>query len=214
MQWDLIWKAALVVVVGTLLLRVAGRKSISQMTLAQTVIMIAIGSLLIQPVTGKSVWVTFAVAGTLVATLIVLEFFQVKFDPFEKFITGRSKILIENGTLNLKNLSKLRLTVDQLEMQLRQAGVSKISDVKWATLEPNGQLGYLLQENAQPATKGDIQNIINLINTKLPTTLLVHQSAQFYNPSIPSEQPSQSAQNLFSEIPNQSKKNPPAPKLQ
>ena len=46
MDLDWIWKAVLIVLSGTLLLRIAGRKSISQMTLAQTVIMIGIGSLL------------------------------------------------------------------------------------------------------------------------------------------------------------------------
>ncbi|GGF25213.1 hypothetical protein GCM10010954_25100 [Halobacillus andaensis] len=43
------------------------------MTLAQTVIMIAIGSLLIQPVSGKNIWVTFGVGSILVLTLIVIE---------------------------------------------------------------------------------------------------------------------------------------------
>lgn len=114
MEWDWIWKAVLMVIVGTILLRIAGRKSIAQMTLAQTVIMIAIGSLLIQPVAGKNVWVTFGVGSVLVATLIVIEFLQVKSDAFEKLITGKSIPLIENGQLVEKNLKKLRLTVDQL----------------------------------------------------------------------------------------------------
>jgi uncharacterized membrane protein YcaP (DUF421 family) len=60
---DLIWKAILVVVGGTLLLRVAGRKSISQMSLAQVVIMVGIGSLLVQPIVGKSIWST-SIIGT------------------------------------------------------------------------------------------------------------------------------------------------------
>ena len=44
MEWDFVWKAILIVLAGTILLRIAGRKTISQMTLAETVIMIAIGS--------------------------------------------------------------------------------------------------------------------------------------------------------------------------
>lgn len=73
MDFDWIWKAILIVFAGTLLLRIAGRKSISQMTLAQTVIMVGIGSLLIEPVTGKDVWTTFAVGGILVLTLVIME---------------------------------------------------------------------------------------------------------------------------------------------
>lgn len=174
MEWDFIWKAILIVVAGTLLLRLAGRKSISQMTLAETVIMISIGSLLIQPVAGKNIWVTLMVGAILVLTLIIIEFVQVKGDVFETLITGKSKVLIENGTLNEKNLKKLRLTVDQLEMNLRQKNVSKISDVKWATLESNGQVGFVLKETAQPVTKKEFQQLANDIQQTLkglvPTT--------------------------------------------
>jgi len=156
---DWIWKAILIIIVGTIILRIAGRKSISQMTLSQTVIMIAIGSLLIQPVAGKNVWVTFGVGGVLVLTLIAMEFMQVKFDFMEKFLTGKSKAVIVNGQLNDQNLKKLRLTVDQLEIKLRQKSVTSIQDVKSATLEPNGQLGIELKENYKPATKQDVEEV-------------------------------------------------------
>lgn len=157
MDFDWIWKAILIVLVGTLLLRIAGRKSISQMTLAQTVIMIGIGSLLVQPVAGKSIWTTVAVGGILVLTLVLMEYAQIKSDTIEKLITGKSKVLIENGILHEENLRKLRFTVDQLEMKLRQQNIPNISDLKWATLEPNGQIGYELKEEAQPVTKRDLE---------------------------------------------------------
>jgi uncharacterized membrane protein YcaP (DUF421 family) len=176
-----IWKAILIVLIGTLLLRLAGRKSISQMTVAQTVIMISIGSLLIQPVAGRNLWTTFGVAGLLVLTLIALEYVQLKSDTLERFFSGNSLTVIENGVINEKNMKKLRFTTDKLEMRLRQVNVSRMSDVKWATLEPNGQLGYTLHPNAQPATKQDIQNIVELINTKLAypqSNLQVNQANQ------------------------------------
>lgn len=59
MDFNLIWKSILIIVVGILLIRFSGRRSISQMTISQTVIMISIGTLLIQPIANKSVWTTF-----------------------------------------------------------------------------------------------------------------------------------------------------------
>ncbi|KAB8138890.1 DUF421 domain-containing protein [Gracilibacillus oryzae] len=163
MELDWIWKAILIIIVGTLLLRIAGRKSISQMTLAQTVLMIAIGSLLIQPVSGKNIWVTFGVSAVLILTLILVEFTQIKSDKFESFITGKSIILIENGRINEQNLKKFRISVDLLEMLLRQQSIKNIKDVEWATLEPNGTLGYLLKDDAQPITKKDLKQLQNQI---------------------------------------------------
>ncbi|MFD2655943.1 MULTISPECIES: DUF421 domain-containing protein [Gracilibacillus] len=161
MQWDWIWKAVLIIIIGTFLLRIAGRKSISQMTLAQTVLMIAIGSLLIQPVAGENIWVTFGISAILIITLIVMEYVQIKSDKAEALITGKSNVLIENGQLIEENLRKYRISVDLLEMLLRQQNVQKLSDVESATLEPNGQLGYMLKPEAQPMTKGDLQQLVN-----------------------------------------------------
>lgn len=181
MELDWIWNSILVVIGGTLLLRIAGRKSISQMTLAQVVIMIGIGSLLIEPVSGESIWTTLAVGLILVLTLVIMEYAQMKSDKFEKFITGQSKIIIEDGKLNEQNLRKLRFTVDQLEMKLRQHNVAVISDVRWATLEPNGQVGYELKEEAQPVTKkeflqlqADVQQLIHLLEPAFAKGFSVH----------------------------------------
>ncbi|WP_282142493.1 DUF421 domain-containing protein [Cytobacillus oceanisediminis] len=181
MEFDWIWNSILVVIGGTLLLRIAGRKSISQMTLAQVVIMIGIGSLLIEPVSGESIWTTLAVGLILVLTLVVMEYAQMKSDKFEKFITGQSKIIIEDGKLNEQNLRKLRFTVDQLEMKLRQHNVAVISDVRWATLEPNGQVGYELKEEAQPVTKkeflqlqADVQQLIHILEPAFAKGFSVH----------------------------------------
>ncbi|WP_042143195.1 DUF421 domain-containing protein [Paucisalibacillus sp. EB02] len=169
MEFDWIWKAVLIVLAGTILLRFAGRKSISQMTLPQTVIMIGIGSLLIQPVADKNIWVTIGVGAMLVITLIIMEYTELKGAMFEKMVTGQSKVIIENGTINETNLKKVRLTVDQLEANLRQRSVAKLSDIEYATLEPNGQLGFVLKQEAQPVTKKEFQQLMNIIQQTVTT---------------------------------------------
>jgi uncharacterized membrane protein YcaP (DUF421 family) len=50
MDLSFIWKPFLLIISGILLLRISGRKSISQMTLAQTVVMISIGTIIVQPI--------------------------------------------------------------------------------------------------------------------------------------------------------------------
>lgn len=213
MEWDYLWKAVLVVIAGTVLLRIAGRKTISQMTLAETVIMIGIGSLLIQPIAGENIWTTILVGGVLVCTLLLMEYIQVKSDTFEKLITGKAKVVIENGTLNENNLRKLRLTVDQLEMMLRQNSVSKISDVKWATLEPNGQLGYELKQDAQPVTKKDFeefkQTIVNLIPSNAQLTH-INEILSLLNKKVEAE----NEEDIFAEVKNRSHKVTPPKHLQ
>ncbi len=201
MEWDFVWKAILIVFAGTILLRIARRKTISQMTLAETVIMIAIGSLLIQPVSGESIWETFLVGAILVGTLLVMEYIQIKSDRMEKWITGKAKMVIDNGTLNEQNLRKLRLTVDQLEMKLRQNSISKISDVKWATLEPNGQLGFELKDEAQPVTKKDLEEFKQVLIQLIPNNAQfthINEIVQLINKKYEV----QSQEDIFAEVQN------------
>ncbi|MHC8516864.1 DUF421 domain-containing protein [Sporosarcina sp. ITBMC105] len=167
MDFNVVWKSILIIVFGILLIRFSGRRSISQMTISQTVIMISIGTLLIQPVSEKNLWVTFVIAGILIGTLQVIEYMQMKWDVTETFFTGRSQLVIENGVLHEKNLKKMKLTVDKLEMRLRQNGIERIEDVQWATIEPSGQLGYTLKEHKKFATKEDIDQLRAMLDVLL-----------------------------------------------
>ncbi|MDF2608410.1 MAG: hypothetical protein K0S34_2610 [Bacillales bacterium] len=188
MDLHFIWKAVVIVFGGALILRLAGRKSISQMTVAQTVMMVAVGSLIIQPVSERNIWITMVITFLLVVTLIAIEYLALKYDYLEGFFYGKSIIVVENGQVNKENLRKLRLTVDMLEVRLRQQGIERISDVEWATIESNGLLGYMLKPEKKYATKEDIQKLISLFQSNSPITTIDKESSL--------------SDNLFSEVKN------------
>ncbi|WP_329602687.1 DUF421 domain-containing protein [Terrilactibacillus tamarindi] len=184
-----IWKVIVIVFGGVLILRLAGRKSISQLTVAQTIMMIAVGSLIIQPVSERNIWITMLITFLMVATLLFIEYITLKYDTLETFIYGKSLLVVENGQLNKRNLKKLRLTVDMLEVRLRQQNIQKFSDLQWATIESNGQLGYMLKPEKQYATKEDILMLKSLIQ--------LNQS----NPSIETTATQTTgSDNLFTEV--------------
>lgn len=157
---NFIWQFFILIFAGILLLRIAGRKSISQMTLAQTIVMISIGTIIVQPIVEKSLVKSMVGAAIFVITILLLEYLQLKSNTFEKLITGKSKIIISNGTLNIQNFKKIRLTVDQLEMRLRNQGIANIHDVKTATIEPYGQIGYELKEDSKPLTIEEFKKLM------------------------------------------------------
>ncbi|WP_019415374.1 DUF421 domain-containing protein [Paenisporosarcina sp. TG20] len=169
MDLHFIWKAIVVVIGGILILRLAGRKSISQLTVAQTVMMIAVGSLIIQPVGDRNIWITMVITFLMVATLIVIEYIVLKSNALETLIYGKGLVVVENGQINETNLKKLRLTVDMLEVRMRQQNIQHFTDLQWATIESNGQLGYMLKSDKQYATKADIQMLKALIESNQST---------------------------------------------
>lgn len=165
MQLSWIWKTILIFFVGKLILRIGGRKSISQITITQTIVMIGIGSLLIQPVSQKGLLITFLVAVLLIVLMIITEYLEVKFDIFETIFSGKAIMVVENGKPLIKNLRKIRMSIDRLETRLRQSGISSIEDVEYASIEVSGQIGYKLKDSKQPLTKEDFTTLINEISS-------------------------------------------------
>ena len=155
MELNWIWKTAAIFFIGKFILRIGGRKSISQMTITQVIVMVGIGSLLIQPVAGESLTITFAVASLMTLLMILTEYLELKVDFWETLFTGKAVIVIENGKPDIKNLRKIRMSIDRLETRLRQSGISSIEDVQYGTVEVSGQLGYELKDNKKPMTKQD-----------------------------------------------------------
>lgn len=170
MDLSFILKSFILFFTGVVLLRIAGRKSIAQMTLAQTIVIISLGHLIVEPIVEVSMIKAIGGAIIFVVSILIVEYIQLHFNPFEKLIMGKSKIVIENGELNVKNLKKLRLTVDGLEMRMRNMGLTKLSDIKIGTIEPNGQLGYELKEDAKPLTIGEFKKLMNQISQQNLTT--------------------------------------------
>ncbi len=193
MDLNWIWKATLIFIVGTFILRIGGRKSITQMTISQTIVMIGLGSLLIEPVAGKGLLITFLAALVLTLLMMITEFLEVKVDFLETLFTGKAVIVIENGTPNIKNLRKIRMSIDKLETRLRQAGISSIEDVKYATIEVSGQLGYELIDSKKPLTQEDMVRIMKELS----------QVKAMLDNNMKSKQNQNPKNNIFDEIKNE-----------
>lgn len=173
-------KFVLILVSGVILLRLAGKRSISQMTVPETVLMIAIGTLLIQPLAPRTEWAAVYGGTLLVGGMVLLSFMQIWMPKFRKWVYGVPSVLIRNGSVDVGELKRARMTMDQLEMRLRQQQVGNVLDVKKAALEPSGQMSVVLSENKKSAEKGDVQMILDelqLLKTQM-NSLVTTNSAQ------------------------------------
>ncbi len=56
------WEELIIIAFGMILLRISGRKSIAQMTIAQTMVMISIGTIIVHPILETSLLKTLITA--------------------------------------------------------------------------------------------------------------------------------------------------------
>lgn len=161
-----ILKPIVLYIVAVFLLRITGRRSIAQMTISQTILMLSLGHIIVEPFADKDIKKTVIVAIILTIMLIIFEIAEYYSKRLEKVLIGKEKVIITDGIIDKENMKKLRLTGAELYSRLRQKGIKKIQDVKKATLEPNGELGFELTKAAEPITVKDMEYILNKILNK------------------------------------------------
>jgi uncharacterized membrane protein YcaP (DUF421 family) len=185
MDLKFIGEALILLFSGTLLLRLAGKKSIAKMTSLEVIIILALGTTMGHAIKENKLWQIIVILTVFVLFLVIVQYLQLKFAKIERYLTGNATVVILNGQIKFDNLKKLRMTTKQLEARLRHKGVSYISDVKTATIESDGGLGYELMEDAQPITRKELLKCIQEYR----------QGNLQINPQTPSE-------NIFKKVPD------------
>lgn len=155
-----IWEALLVLFVGFCLMRITGKRTVGEMSGMEIVTLLSIASVIANAISEKGLWETITTLFSFVVLLIVFQYMSMKFRLFEKLFVGNSTIVIQDGEVIHKNLKKLRLSNAQLVAKLREKGIASCSEVKLATIEFSGNLGYELMRHAKPVTHGELENML------------------------------------------------------
>jgi len=163
MKFDFMWEALTVLFVGFVLLRILGKKTVGEMTGLEIITLLAMASMIGHAVAGHGLLETVITLCIFVALLLVIQLLAVKFDWVERWFMGKATLVIKNGEIVKGNLKKLRMTVDQLEAKLREKGITSFRDIKTATIEMSGQIGYEWMNHAKPVTIGEIEKMFSTL---------------------------------------------------
>jgi len=100
----------------------------------------------------------FILVGTLVFWNYALDWAAFRWDVVHKLTEPAPLQLVKDGQMLMRNLRKEFLTREDVEAQLRQAGVDSVSKVKAAYLEGDGKLSVLKLDDSgtsQPQDKDE-----------------------------------------------------------
>lgn len=135
-------------------IRLMGKRQVGELQPSDLVITILISELATIPMQDPGIPMLFGVIPilALVSVEILISFACIKFRHLNRFINGQSAMIIKNGKLDAHKLRQLRVSVDEIVEELRLNNIASIADIRYALIEPNGQLSYVLYPDAQPAT--------------------------------------------------------------
>jgi len=138
---DAVLRAVLIYAALLLLFRIMGKRSLSQATTFDFVLLLVVGEATQQALLGEDFSLTMAV--TVIATLIGLDRFAdyigYRFPRLDRILESVSVLLVDDGKLMKDRMAKAHIDEDEILTFARQAhGLESMDQVKYAVLEKDG----------------------------------------------------------------------------
>lgn len=135
-------------------MRIMGKRQIGQLEPTELVVTIMISELATMPIQDidSPLINTVISISSLVAFEILISVISLKSQAMRHSISGKYSVLIDEGKINVEEMKKVQLTVDELMEELRQNGVLNPHDVRYCVLETSGKMSVFTKEKAKKNT--------------------------------------------------------------
>jgi len=141
----------LLIIIG---IRLMGKRQVGELEPSELVLALLISDLAAVPMQDFGIPLLFGAIPilTLLCITMILSVLTMKSIRFRALVCGRPSIVIHDGVLQQREMRKNRLTLDELNEELRLNGIVDIASVRYGILETNGRLSTILFPAAQPVT--------------------------------------------------------------
>ncbi|WP_240666718.1 DUF421 domain-containing protein [Longirhabdus pacifica] len=183
-------RTVIVYITVFVMLRLMGKREIGKLSVIDLVISIMIAeiSVIIIEDLDKSILQGVLPVVVLVGIQVLLSQLSLKSRKFRLLLEGKPSMIVENGKLNNKEMKNQKYNLDDLMLQLREKGITNISDVEFALLEPTGKLS-VVRDNSKasghsaPKMKSNNKyfnttQLKNIHFTELPIPLIMDGKVQ------------------------------------
>ncbi len=153
--WELIVRSAIVYGFLIVILRLTGKRQVGQLAPFDLVLLLVLSNAVQNSMNGGD---TSLVGGLIsAATLIALNYgfglATFKSKRLEAAIEGRPQVLVHDGKLFEDVMATAKLTHQELQAALRQAGCAHVEDVQTAILENNGAISVIQRKETTEGPK-------------------------------------------------------------
>ena len=156
-MWLLIGKTALIYVVVNIAMRCMGKRQVGELSTSEVIVAFLISEVASAPLSNPEVcvWMNITAIFVLVGMEFLYSYLSMKWPFFMTLTQGRPTVIIENGTILEEALLRNRLTIMELNEELRLKNIN-IAEVYLAIIENTGQLSIIPTNGASGVTRSDL----------------------------------------------------------
>lgn len=155
----ILFRTVIIYVFLLIIMRLMGKRQIGELEISDLVTTFLLSEIASLPITDTNIPVAFAII-----PMVILLTFEVvsswvlsRFPFFKNFLSARPATLISDGRINRREMLAARLSLDELIGELRQNGISDISEVRYAILEQNGKISVIQNAKDKPVSVSQIK---------------------------------------------------------
>jgi len=144
-------RAAVVYLFLLLLFRLAGKRTLAEVTIFDFVLLLIISEGTQQALIGddNSMLNAFLIVATLVALNVLFSEIKQRFKVSDRVLDGLPLLIVEDGKPLHERMQKERVDVDDVLDAAREIhGLEKLEQIKYAVLERNGKISIIPSKSA------------------------------------------------------------------
>ena len=139
-------------------MRLMGKRQIGELQTSEFIITLLLSEIASAPITTEQFPLLHGIVSVLIllALELLISTALLRFNPLKKLFYGAPSVVIHRGQIDMREMRRNRMEVDELMSELRQKGISDPADVYYAILEENGKLSVFPTAAKAPATPADL----------------------------------------------------------
>ena len=148
-----VFRGLFIYAVLMVLFRITGKRSLGQITTFDFVLLLIISEAIQNGMVGPGYSITNALVlvVTLVTVDVVLSLVKRRSPRLEQFLDGTPMVIVEQGRPLRDRMDKERVDESDVLSAARREGLERMSQIKYAVLERNGQISIIPRQDATSA---------------------------------------------------------------
>jgi uncharacterized membrane protein YcaP (DUF421 family) len=149
---DSVLRALAVYMFVLVVFRISGKRSLSQITTFDFILLLIIGEATQQALLGNdfSLMNAFVVIGTLITLEVVFSWLEGRFPAFGRVVGSLPVVVLENGTLLEDRAKREGVTLSEILSEGREKhGLERLDQYKYAILERHGGISIVPTDDAR-----------------------------------------------------------------
>lgn len=166
-------RTVILYIIVVVTMRILGKRQIGELQPTELVITLLLSEIIAVPMQDNDIPLTSTIIPVLILVgfEILISVISLKSVKIRTVIQGHSLVVIRDGKLDLKQIKKLRFTIDDVLEALRQKDIFDISKVQYAVVETNGSMSVMLKPEYETVTREDLK--IKTENAGLPCSVII-----------------------------------------